>query len=253
MGFLGEKLTNNRKEKNISLAAAAAATKIKVEYLRALEEERFDELPSVTYVRGFLKIYARFLGLQPEPLLRAWAEIYQPAQPKVVLVERKRTSPIPFLPSLKWKFILPAAGSVLILLLVLIGVFNLIRGGVSPATSPRGFSEAAYPYSGSSGLKIPLPPEAAGPPVAAPELNLEIRAEEDVWLEIRADGSLVFLSTLPAGSVKRWPRAGRFQVRVSHPEKIRLFFKGEEMNLPRPADSSPLLLSLTEEGMKIND
>lgn len=253
MGFLGDKLIKNRKEKDISLSAAAAATKIKVEYLKALEEERFDELPSPAYVRGFLKIYSRFLGLEPDPLLLAYTEIYHPPQTKVVLVEQKRISPIPYLPSVKWKLILPVAGGALIALLVLIGLFNLIREKSFSSADAREFTDVAHPYLAGNARKIALPAESGDLSKPAPELNLEIRAGEDVWLEVRADGSLIFLSTLKADSVKRWQAGERFQVRISHPEKIRLFFKGEEMELPRPPDSSPLLISLTEEGIKVND
>ena len=42
---------------------AELATKIRVKYLRALEEERFEQLPSQTYVKGFLRTYAEYLGL----------------------------------------------------------------------------------------------------------------------------------------------------------------------------------------------
>jgi hypothetical protein len=42
---------------------AEQATKIRGKYLRALEEERFDLLPSQTYVKGFLRTYADYLGL----------------------------------------------------------------------------------------------------------------------------------------------------------------------------------------------
>lgn len=41
-------------------------TKVRAKYLRALEEERFDQLPAETYVRGFLRVYAERLGLDPQ-------------------------------------------------------------------------------------------------------------------------------------------------------------------------------------------
>jgi len=48
------------------------ATRIRRIFLEALEEERFDELPPDVYARGFLRNYARFLGLDPDPLLKAF-------------------------------------------------------------------------------------------------------------------------------------------------------------------------------------
>ena len=48
---------------SIDLNQAEQATKIRVRYLRALEDERFEQLPSQTYVKGFLRTYADYLGL----------------------------------------------------------------------------------------------------------------------------------------------------------------------------------------------
>ncbi len=47
----------------MEFAQAEQATKIRGKYLRALEEERFEVLPSGTYVKGFLRTYADYLGL----------------------------------------------------------------------------------------------------------------------------------------------------------------------------------------------
>src|SRR3954467_3010142 len=49
--------------RQVDFNQAELATKIRVKYLRALEDERFDELPSQTYVKGFLRTYADYLGL----------------------------------------------------------------------------------------------------------------------------------------------------------------------------------------------
>src|SRR5581483_11069090 len=60
---IGSSLKEARRRKGLDLAAASEATKIRVRHLQALEEEHFDVLPGQTYVRGFLKTYADFLGL----------------------------------------------------------------------------------------------------------------------------------------------------------------------------------------------
>ena len=49
--------------RGIEFAQAEQATKIRTKYLRSLEEERFELLPSETYVKGFLRTYADYLGL----------------------------------------------------------------------------------------------------------------------------------------------------------------------------------------------
>ena len=60
---IGSSLREARLRSGYDLAEAEAATKIRTTYLKALEEERFDSLPAQTYVKGFLRSYAEFLGL----------------------------------------------------------------------------------------------------------------------------------------------------------------------------------------------
>jgi hypothetical protein len=63
MFAIGSSLKETRLRKGLDLASAAEATKIRSRHLQALEDEQFDVLPGQTYVRGFLKTYADFLGL----------------------------------------------------------------------------------------------------------------------------------------------------------------------------------------------
>ena len=60
---IGNSLREARTRRRVEFGQAEQATKIRGKYLRALEEERFDVLPSQTYVKGFLRTYADYLGL----------------------------------------------------------------------------------------------------------------------------------------------------------------------------------------------
>ena len=67
---LGEKLKKLRADKRISLGEVAKSTKIKAAYLEYLEEGDYDALPADVYVRGFLRSYADFLGVDARILIR---------------------------------------------------------------------------------------------------------------------------------------------------------------------------------------
>lgn len=60
---IGRTLKHAREEKNMSLDEASRATKIRKEFLLALEEDRFELLPGDVFARGFVRSYADFLGL----------------------------------------------------------------------------------------------------------------------------------------------------------------------------------------------
>ena len=95
MFAIGSSLKEARLRKGLDLAAAAEATKIRSRHLQALEDEQFDVLPGQTYVRGFLKTYADFLGLDGQLYVdeyssRFWVdEDGSPRVPRKVRVRRK--------------------------------------------------------------------------------------------------------------------------------------------------------------------
>jgi cytoskeleton protein RodZ len=60
---IGNSLRETRLRQQLDFPELEHATKIRGKYLRALEEERFELLPSHTYVKGFLRSYADYLGL----------------------------------------------------------------------------------------------------------------------------------------------------------------------------------------------
>jgi cytoskeleton protein RodZ len=60
---IGTSLRETRVRRQVEIAQAEQATKIRAKYLRALEDEQFELLPSPTYVKGFLRSYAEYLGL----------------------------------------------------------------------------------------------------------------------------------------------------------------------------------------------
>ena len=60
---IGNSLREARYRQQLELTEVEQATKIRARYLRALEEESFDVLPAPTYVKGFLRTYADYLGL----------------------------------------------------------------------------------------------------------------------------------------------------------------------------------------------
>lgn len=71
---LGEKLKRLREETCITLAEISKATKIRKVYLEKLEEGRYDELPAEVYIKGFLKSYAQYLGLDSDEVLKQYAK-----------------------------------------------------------------------------------------------------------------------------------------------------------------------------------
>src|ERR1700745_3800506 len=69
MGSFGDRLKKQREQRSISLDDISVSTKIGTRMLRALEEEKFDQLPGGIFNKGFVRAYARHVGLDEEQTL----------------------------------------------------------------------------------------------------------------------------------------------------------------------------------------
>lgn len=69
---LGEKMRRARSEKRIGLPEIAKNTKIQLEYLEYLESGNYNGLPADVYVRGFLKSFADYLGINEDYLIKSF-------------------------------------------------------------------------------------------------------------------------------------------------------------------------------------
>jgi cytoskeletal protein RodZ len=85
---LGEILRNAREQKGCSASAVAESTHLKVQVVEDLEREDFRRIAAPIYGRGFVKLYAEFLQLDPEPLIRDFMELYAGARSPAVRMKR---------------------------------------------------------------------------------------------------------------------------------------------------------------------
>jgi hypothetical protein len=72
MAELGNTLSRARRARGITLEDAERDTHVSKRYLQALESEEFSSFPAPVYARGFLRTYSRYLGLNPEELIRVF-------------------------------------------------------------------------------------------------------------------------------------------------------------------------------------
>ncbi|MBA3534753.1 MAG: helix-turn-helix domain-containing protein [Ardenticatenales bacterium] len=104
MTNIGVLLRTTREEQGLSLEEVEKGTRIRARFLEALEENDFDSLGGDVYLRGFLRNYATYLGVDPTPLLAELAPVHSPALPKVTYISQEshylseplQSNPVPF-------------------------------------------------------------------------------------------------------------------------------------------------------------
>lgn len=82
MADIGSLLRDTRMRERIDITTVESATKIRAKYLRALENEEWDQLPGPTFVRTFLRTYAEYLGLDPKLLVEEYKQRFERPGPQ---------------------------------------------------------------------------------------------------------------------------------------------------------------------------
>jgi cytoskeletal protein RodZ len=99
---LGKYLKTERERRNLSLEEAAKFTKIRIQFLRAIEEDRYELLLPSVYVKGFLTQYVRYLGLNPNEVILRYQEYQKSLNVKLLKVQPK--IPLPQKRVILWFF-----------------------------------------------------------------------------------------------------------------------------------------------------
>jgi cytoskeleton protein RodZ len=178
---LGSYLRQERERQQVSLQAIAAATKIQLKFLEALEHDAHDQLPATPFVVGFLRAYAQYVALDPETVLAAYRSLHRVPEPPDTA---PRPVPIPT-PSPQRRQLLRLG--------VFLAVFGVITGLVlhelrrgQPTRSPVASFPAVLPGQEAKPLDAPRPvtpvvprPEPAGAASAVPPTSPTPSAREE--------------------------------------------------------------------------
>jgi hypothetical protein len=248
MNGIGTKLREERLRRGLELAQVEADTRIRVKYLRALEDDRFDVLPGDAYVRAFLRDYAEELGLDGQALVDELNEVTGPPE-EVVLTPPRTAGPL----TAPWAGRGRAIGGVLLVVLAVAaaiaaglalagasGGSNQAQTGGGPSTSPR----SASTPSSSSASSPPPSSATSAPPVARPAAAFALAAASGpCWLEVRSGsqaGPVLFSGTLETGQVRHF-RTAPLWIRVGAPWNLAVRAAGRRVALPIAAPGNVLL------------
>ena len=221
----GARLKRERERQNMTLASVASATKIGTRLLQALEEEKFDRLPGGIFNKGFVRAYARHLGLDEQQAIADYLAVSggvplakEPEAVVAAIAARKVESQAEKQTTKSGEF--PWSRITIILLLLAVGL--VLWGSHSRKSETRG-REGASPTRPPANISAPVlsaASSAAQNPSAAPanppsknsgqalpadspgSFSILIQARQDSWLSITVDGSQTASQLLGAGSQK---------------------------------------------------
>src|SRR3954469_2464899 len=94
-GSFGDWLRRQRELREISLRDIAERTKISLRYLEAMEADRFDLLPAPIFAKGFLREYARYVGLSPDDVVNHYLSVNHPEEQEASSRDDSKVRPRP--------------------------------------------------------------------------------------------------------------------------------------------------------------
>ncbi len=169
----GSWLRSQREVRQVELQTITQSSKINIRYLEALELDRFDLLPATIFVKGFLREYARIVGLDPDEVLNFYlAASAQDDLEGGVESLAKRSTRRPF-------------GRAVVVVLVVVAILAFLVWRFYPG-SEREAAEDMETMAPPITEEVPPPPQPAPLPEQALRVTLEFRATS--WVDVHSDG-----------------------------------------------------------------
>jgi hypothetical protein len=220
----GSVLKARRLELGLKHKDIARDIKIKVEYLKAIEDEEFDSLPTPQYLRLFLRTYAEYLKLDVQEIYALYDTQERP--PKVP--EKKDTRypvqlpPTPLGSRLK-TYIIAAVGSMIVLFVLVVWLFG--PDDEQSSTTPLNQTQIdAEP----AGRPSQTPAEtAAADPLEAGRHVLYVHAFDSTWMVIQADNDTVFIGFIEANESATWIADSVFALSLTHVGGVEAALNGQ--------------------------
>jgi len=204
MGGLGEELRAAREARNLSLSDVSERIHIRTVYLQSLEDEDWGVIAAPVYVRGFLRTYSRFLGLDPESAVEQFNGSLTGSTPGLAAsATRVGGRPERTGPSL-WLW-LAATAAVVLVGFVGYNYYELQRDQPGTPAASQTVEPAVRPSLVPQAAKRPAvrvaPIQASGQAPAAGGANtVAVRLVQRSWLRVAVDGTVPMEGIYPAGT-----------------------------------------------------
>lgn len=228
----GTWLRSQREHRDVSLREIADETRISFRYLQALEEDRFDVLPAPVFARGFLREYAKFVGLDPDEVITFYlsaigkAQDSDPDKPEPV-TDRVAQSP--------WTTVLLLVAAIVVLL-GLVGLFAYLaerrdQPAMVPPPSVAPFLAEPVPIPAAAIAPEVAEAEAEVPDVAAAPLEVTVELIERCWVEVAVDGVQRISENYGAGESLRLEAERVISLTLGNPAGARVEVNGRALPL----------------------
>lgn len=220
---IGQRLRDARESIPTSLYQASRETRIRVDFIEALEADNFRFVSGGTYVKGMLKAYGKWLGLDDELLGEEFESLDGVARQmpvSQVLKEPAQAAPRSRTPH--W-IVAAGVGASSLLLISLVGLMKPVSRVAAPPSSPSA--------SLSSSSSVPAPIAEAIP--SGVNLTITVIGKSS-WVLIKADDAVspTFEGKLFSGESRSFQASDRLEVTIGDLPQVRITLNGRDLGTP---------------------
>jgi transcriptional regulator with XRE-family HTH domain len=237
----GERLKKIRLEKGLTLEQASKKTKVHIQILEALEEGRIVN-KALVYVKGFLKIYCEFLGVEPEEFIPGYLASPEIKEDNLKAYQKKSILPRP---SVKLSLFKPHFKTIRTFGIIFLAVILVLTAVRLVKTAGKGRLSAQGKKRNSA--------TATGKKQAdSKSIRLSIRARENCWIKAKVDGKVNFVDVLEKGRSETWQANDKIELSLGNAGGIELELNGEVISpLGRKGQVIRQIVISKDEGLKI--
>jgi cytoskeleton protein RodZ len=230
---LGEKLRQAREERGISISEVAEQTRISSLYLKSIEEDNYKPLPGGIFNKGFIKSYAKYVGIDEQEALQDYARAVAMSE-QAIDDEPPRYRPEVLTDDRTSSSLAPTIIFAVIILGLMTGgilfVVNYIQNQSTTTSSPTNSSGNAANVATNLGAAVPTPEPAAN------EIKVEFKVLSDkVSVTSTVDGIVANDEVTPA-STKTYNARQSLKLRYyrGFGDRVQIFLNGKQITPPPP-------------------
>lgn len=239
MQTVGEILRSEREKRGLSIKDIELGTSIRSLYIKAIEENDFKVIPGEVYLKGFIRNYASYLGLDVQAIM----DVYRQSQTPEAAVKSEKTTEVKASPkertpqedvrasepSAKKDMNFGKIAGILILLVAAGGAFWWLNGsGQTPNPPPV---KETKPAPTAPVLPSQPDPKTAVPPPVQQNKPVVVSAKftANCWTLVTADGKEVYQGIPKAGETISWEAEKNIVVKVGNAGAVDLTYNGQSI------------------------